>query len=84
MSHKVIFIFAAAIIFFVIDLNWVYPPLFNNLPLIAGWLIGSLLAGCQVSALITEWHYLDSEPLTNPFNSILRNRRRYRGLKSDR
>ena len=83
MSRKVIFIIAAAVVIFVLDLNWVYPPIFNNMPLFFSWLVISALTSSQISILIVEWHYLDSEPLPNPFNSILRNRRHYRNLKSD-
>jgi hypothetical protein len=59
MSRKVIFIVASALVFFVVDFNWVYPTLFNTLNQIFSWGIGSTLAGCQISTLVAEWYYLD-------------------------
>jgi hypothetical protein len=65
MSRKVIFILASIVIFFVVDLNWVYPPLFNLLPQITAWATAGALAGLQISILIAEWHYMDWQPLGN-------------------
>jgi hypothetical protein len=63
MRHKVIFILASAIVFCVIDYNWVYPQLFTYLPQIYSWVIASTLAGCELSLLMVEWNYLDWKPL---------------------
>ncbi len=50
---------ASVIVLFVVDFNWLYPPLIDTLPQMLSWAVGSTLAGCQISALIAEWHYLD-------------------------
>jgi hypothetical protein len=62
MLHKIIFIIASVIVFFVIDLNWVYPSLFTNLPQVFSWVIASGLVGFEIILLISEWFYLDWEP----------------------
>jgi hypothetical protein len=62
MLHKLIYIIASILVFFVIDLSWVYPPLFNYLPQVFSWVIASALIGFEVIILIAEWHYLDWEP----------------------
>ncbi len=59
MFHKVIFIIASAIIFIVLDQNWVFPPLFAHLPQLLSWPIAFGLAGFEIVALIAEWHYQD-------------------------
>ncbi len=58
MSRKVIFICASTLIFVMLDVYWVYPPLFNHLPIIFGWCISFALAGCEIVGLIVEWRYL--------------------------
>ena len=58
MSRKIIFIIASVLILIMLDLYWVYPPLFYHLPVIFGWFISCALAGFEIVGLITEWRYL--------------------------
>jgi hypothetical protein len=62
MSRKVIFILATVVVFFALDLNWLYPLVFNNLPQISRWVIAFTLAGFEAAALLAEWYRLDWQP----------------------
>lgn len=83
MARKVVFVFAAGLVFVILDEYWLFPPLFASLPLSFSWFFASLLAGIEVLGLFLEWQYLDASPLHNPFDFSRKNRRRFQNLRSD-
>jgi hypothetical protein len=83
MTRKIIFLFAAALVYAVLDGYYVFPFLFGDLPLFLGSFIASILAGLEVVSLIYAWQYLDSTPLPNFYDSTRKNRRRFQNLRSD-
>jgi hypothetical protein len=59
MVHKIVFVFASLVIFFVLDQYWLYPVVAGNLPSPFSWVIGSAVAMVESYALYAEWAYLD-------------------------
>ncbi len=58
MVHKFIFGLGTLVIFFVLDLYWLYPMLAGNLPSPFSWVIGGVVAVVELSVLLAEWVYL--------------------------